>query len=404
MLFVDKVYNGIRFSTLRVIMENISRIFEFPSGSFFLFGPRGTGKSTLLKRRLPDALYIDLLNPERYRLLQARPERLNELMAGSPAAQTIVIDEIQRVPELLNVVHAALEGPGNPRFILTGSSARKLRRGGTNLLGGRAANCHLHPFMACELSEFDVDEAMRWGLVPLVRDSSNPEETLSGYANLYLEQEVQAEGLTRNIGAFSRFMEAMSFSHGAVLNTSAVSRECEIERRTVVNYVEILEDLLLGFLLPVFKRRAKRRTVSHPKFYYFDAGVFRSLRPRGPLDSNAEIYGASLEGLVAQHLRAWIDYSTGRHQLSYWRTRGGSEVDFVIYGETGFFALEVKHAQRFDSTDLRGLKAFREEYPEAETALIYRGNERRRVDDIWCIPAQEFLSGLNPGQPLRFER
>ena len=384
-------------------MENISRIFEFPSGSFFLFGPRGTGKSTLLKRRLPEALYIDLLNPERYRLLQARPERLNELMAGSPTAQTIVIDEIQRVPELLNVVHAALEGPGNPRFIMTGSSARKLRRRGTNLLGGRATNRYLHPFMACELPEFDIDEAMRWGLVPLVRDSSNPEETLSGYASLYLEQEVQAEGLTRNIGAFSRFMEAMSFSHGAVLNTSAVSRECEIERRTVVNYVEILEDLLLGFRVPVFKRRAKRRTVSHPKFYYFDAGVFRSLRPRGPLDLNTEIYGASLEGLVAQHLRAWIDYSTGRHQLSYWRTRGGSEVDFVIYGETGLFAIEVKHAQRFDSTDLRGLKAFRAEYPEAETALIYRGNERRRVDNIWCIPARDFLPGIQPGQPLRFD-
>ncbi len=384
-------------------MENVSRIFEFPQGSFFLFGPRGTGKSTLLKRRLPDALYIDLLNPERYRSLQARPERLNELMAGSPAAETIIIDEIQRVPELLNVIHAALEGPGNQRFIMTGSSARKLRREGTNLLGGRAANLSLHPFMACELSEFNVDEALRWGLLPLVRDSLNPDETLAGYANLYLEQEVQAEGMTRNIGAFSRFLEAMSFSHGSILNTSAVSRECEIERRTVVNYVEILEDLLLGFRLPVFKRRAKRKTISHPKFYYFDAGVFRSLRPRGPLDSNTEVYGASLEGLVAQHLRAWIAYSTGQLDLSYWRTRGGSEVDFVVYGKNGFYAIEVKHGQRFDNADLRGLKAFGEEYPEAETALIYRGDERRRVDNIWCIPAQEFLAGIQPNQPLRFD-
>jgi len=384
-------------------MENVSRIFELPPGSIFLFGPRGTGKSTLLKRRLPDALYIDLLNPERYRSLQARPERLNDLMAGSPAKETIIIDEIQRVPELLNVIHAALEGPGDRRFIMTGSSARKLRRSGTNLLGGRASSRSLHPFMACELSEFDVDEAMRWGLLPLVRDSLNPDETLAGYANLYLEQEVQAEGMTRNIGAFSRFLEAMSLSHGSVLNTSAVSRECEIERRTVVNYVEILEDLLLGFRLPIFNRRAKRRTISHPKFYYFDAGVFRSLRPRGPLDSNNEIYGASLEGLVAQHLRAWIDYSNGQHDLYYWRTRGGSEVDFVVYGETGLYAIEVKHGRRFDSADLRGLRAFSEEYPEAETALIYRGDERRRIENIWCIPARKFLPGIQPGQPLRFD-
>lgn len=379
-------------------MENVSRLFEFPLGSFFLFGPRGTGKSTLLKRRLPGALYIDLLSPERFRSLQARPERLRELMAGSPSVDTIIIDEIQRVPELLNVIHAALEEPVHPRFIMTGSSARKLRRSGTNLLGGRAANCSLHPFMACELSEFNLDQALQLGMVPLVLGSPDREETLASYVNLYLEQEVQAEGLTRNIGAFARFLEVMSFSHGAVLNAANVARESEIERRTVVNYIEILEDLLLGFRIPVFTRRAQRKTVSHPKFYCFDAGVFRSLRPRGPLDPSSDINGAGLEGLIAQHLRAWVDYSNGRHKLAYWRTRGGSEVDFIVYGEKGFFAIEVKHAQRINTNDLRGLKAFREDYPEAETALIYRGDERRRIDNIWCIPAQEFLSGLKPGK------
>ena len=384
-------------------MENISRIFEFPLGSFFLFGPRGTGKSTLLRRRLPGALYIDLLNPERYRSLQARPERLGELIAGSPSVDTIIVDEIQRVPELLNVIHAALEESGHPRFIMTGSSARKLRRSGTNLLGGRAANRSLHPFMACELGEFDLDRALRLGMLPLILDSPDPDVTLASYANLYLEQEVQAEGLTRNVGAFARFLEVMSFSHGAVLNASAVARECEIERRTVVNYIEILEDLLLGFRIPVFTRRAKRKTIAHPKFYYFDTGVFRSLRPRGPLDSDAEIHGAGLEGLVAQHLRAWVDYSNARQSLAYWHTRGGSEVDFVVYGEIGFYAIEVKHARRIDASDLRGLKAFHDEYPEAQTALIYRGDERRRIDNIWCIPAQEFLSGIRPGQRLRFD-
>ena len=383
-------------------MENKSRIIELPLDSFFLFGPRGTGKSTLLKRRVPDALYIDLLNPERYRSLQARPERLLELMAGSPSTDTVVIDEVQRIPELLNVVHAALEEPCSARFILTGSSARKLRRGGTNLLGGRAKSFSLHPFMACELGEFDVESALRVGMIPLVLDSPHPEDTLAGYANLYLEQEVQAEGLTRNVGAFSRFLEAMSFSHGAVLNATEVSRECEIERRTVVNYIEILEDLLLGFRLSVFTRRAKRKTVRHPKFYYFDSGVFRSVRPRGPLDSEAEIHGAGLEGLVAQHLRAWVDYTKGRHELAYWRTRGGSEVDFILYGELGFFAIEVKNSRRVDKPDLRGLRAFLDDYPEAEAALIYRGEDRRRIDGVWCIPAQEFLLGVEPNKVIRF--
>jgi len=384
-------------------VEKISRIIELPTDSFFLFGPRGTGKSTLLKRRVPEALYIDLLNPERYRSLQARPERLHELMAGSPAVDTVVIDEIQRIPELLNVVHIAMEEPRSARFILTGSSARKLRRGGTNLLGGRAKSFNLHPFMACELGEFSVEKALRVGMVPLVLDSSDPEGTLAAYSNLYLEQEVQAEGLTRNIGAFSRFLEAMSFSHGAVLNATAVSRECEIERRTVVNYIDILEDLLLGFRLPVFVRRAKRKTVRHPKFYYFDSGVYRFVRPRGPLDSEPEIHGAGLEGLVAQHLRAWIDYTKGRHELAYWRTRGGSEVDFIIYGEMGFYAIEVKNSRRVDKPDLRGLIAFLDDYPEAEAALIYRGEERRRIDGIWCIPAQEFLPAIEPNRALRFD-
>ncbi len=383
-------------------MENTNRIFKSPLGSFFLFGPRGTGKSTLLRKRLPNALYIDLLKPESYRSLQARPERLRELVAGSPSADTIIIDEIQRIPELLNVIHATLEEPDHPRFIMTGSSARKLRRGGTNLLGGRAANCSLHPFMACELSDFDLDQALQLGMVPLVLGSPDMEETLAGYVNLYLEQEVQAEGLTRNIGAFARFLEVMSFSHSAVLNAANVARESEIERRTVVNYIQILEDLLLGFRIPVFTRLARRKTVSHPKFYYFDTGVFRSLRPRGPLDSDSEIHGAGLEGLVAQHLRAWVDYTDGRHELSYWRTRGGSEVDFVVYGEKGLYGIEVKHAQRISALDLRGLKAFHEDYPEAEIALIYRGDERQRIDNIWCIPAQEFLSGIQPDQCLKF--
>ena len=197
---------------------------------------------------------------------------------------TVVIDEIQRVPALLTVIHAILEEPSPPQFVLTGSSARKLRRGGVDLLGGRAVHRTMHPFMAAELPEFDLDRALRIGLLPLVMGAADPTDVLDAYASLYLDEEVRAEGLTRNIGGFTRFLEAISYSHGAQLNVSAVARECEVERKVVAGYVGILEDLLLTFRLPVFRKRAKRATVTHEKIYLFDAGVFRSLRPKGPLD------------------------------------------------------------------------------------------------------------------------
>ena len=211
---------------------------------------------------------------------------------------------------------------------------------------------------------------------------------------------MQAEGLTRNVGNFTRFLEAVSFSHGGQLNISAVARECGVGRRVVTAYVGILEDLLLAFRLPVFRKRAKRATVIHDKIYLFDAGVFRSLRPKGPLDRPDEIDGQALEGLVAQHLRAWAAYSRYDVELFFWRTRGGSEVDFVVYGEQGLQAFEVKNAGRVHSGDLRALRAFRADYPEAETALLYRGRERLRIDGIWCLPVQEFLHGMVPDRGL----
>ena len=380
-------------------MEVISRFFRIPGRSCFLFGPRGTGKSTWLRHQLPDALYLDLLDPELYRSLIARPERLHDLLAGSPDTGTVVVDEIQRVPDLLTVIHAVLEGPRPKRFIMTGSSARKLRRGGVDLLAGRASHCTLHPFMAAEMPEFDLQEALKLGLLPLVLGTDHPADALAGYASLYLEQEVQAEGLTRNIGAFVRFLEAVSLSHGTPLNVATVARECEVGRKVVAGYVGILEDLLLAFRVPVFRRRARRRTVARDKLYLFDAGVFRSLRPRGPLDTPAEIDGQALEGLVAQHLRAWAAYSESGAQLFYWRTPAGTEVDFVLYGETGFQAIEVKNARRIGSGDLRPLRAFRTDYPQADAALLYRGAVRERIDGIWLLPVADFLRRLRPKTP-----
>lgn len=382
-------------------MEIERKFLHPPARHFFLFGPRGTGKSTWLRRALPRAAWIDLLAPAEHRLYAARPERLRELAAAQPAGSDIVIDEIQRVPELLTVVHQLMEEPQSPRFALTGSSARKLKRTGVDLLAGRAVVRVMHPFMAAELgSRFDLDAALARGLLPLVWDAPDPADALSAYAGLYAQQEVQSEGLVRDIGAFHRFLEAISFSQAAVLNVNEVARECAVGRKTVEGFVEILEDLLLAFRLPVFARRARRRVTAHPKFFLVDAGLFRALRPAGPLDRPEEARGAALEGLVAQHLRAWKDYSRSAAKLHFWRTRAGSEVDFVFYGPDDLWALEVKHANRIRPADLRSLKAFREDYPEARARLAYLGAERRVIDGILCLPVAELLAGLIPGGRL----
>lgn len=384
-------------------MEIIGRLFAAPPTGFFLFGPRGTGKSTWLRQEMPEALYIDLLDPESYRAYLAGPERLRQVVEGNPNAKVVVIDEIQKVPSLLDVVHQVVEGLGRkpPRFVLTGSSARKLRRAGVDLLAGRLLMKALHPFMAAELGDrFDLKRALRLGMLPLVLGSADPEETLKSYVALYLREEVQSEGLVRNVGSFARFLEAISLSHGALLNTSDVARECQVSRKVADGFVEILEDLLLGFRLQAFTKKAKRLLVQHPKFYFVDTGVFRSLRPKGPLDSPEMIDGAALEGLVAQHLRAWIAYSNGDHSLHFWRTKAGLEVDFVLYGENTFAAIEVKSARRVFGKDVKALRAFIEDYPAASACLLYGGRERLKVDGILCLPCEEFLRSLRPGQLL----
>jgi predicted AAA+ superfamily ATPase len=381
-------------------MEVIGRFLNPPRQSFFLFGPRGTGKSTLVKQQFPDALYLDLLDPEVFRTYSARPEHLRERLLATPSLKSVVIDEIQRVPELLSLVHSLIEGKRGLLFVLTGSSSRKLKRTGVDLLAGRALNCSLHPFMAAELEDrFDLDRALRHGLLPLVWGGDDPKRILEAYAALYIREEVQTEGLVRNVGNFARFLEAVSFSHGESLNISNVARECQVERKTVEAYVSILEDLLLSYRLPVFTKRAKRALVTHPKFYLFDAGVYRSIRPSGPLDRSEEIVGHALEGLIAQHLRAWIDYGDTGGSLYYWRTRAGVEVDFVVYTAHGIYAIEVKNSARIQPQNLRGLRSFRQDYPESKAYLLYRGTERLLKDGILCLPCEEFLRFLKPGLP-----
>lgn len=376
-------------------METIRRFLKAEKQSFFLLGPRGTGKSTFIKKEFPGTLYVDLLLPDVFRNYTAYPERLREMVHAQREKKTVVIDEVQKAPQLLEVVHSLIEEKRGLQFILTGSSARKLRKAGINLLAGRALMKHMHPFMAAELKGlFNLEKALQVGMIPLVLNSKDPMETLQAYVDLYLREEVQMEGLTRNIGNFSRFLEVVSFSHGAILNISNVSRECQVERKVVEGYIGILEDLLLAYRIPVFTKRAKRAVASHPKFYFFDSGIYSALRPSGPLDRPEEKSGAALEGLVAQHFRAWIDYNHPRSQLYYWRTSAGSEIDFVVYGKDMFRAIEVKNAATLHPQDLRSLKAFGGDYPEAKRSLVYRGKERLVRDGISIEPVTEFLLGL----------
>jgi|688.fasta_scaffold72715_4 predicted AAA+ superfamily ATPase len=387
-------------------MAVVRRFLQPPAQSFFLFGPRGTGKSTWLGQVFAQALRIDLLAPETRRAYQARPERLRQRIDADPVAHTspctVVIDEIQKAPELLDVVHALLEERPGLRFVLTGSSARKLRHGAANLLGGRLVSASMPPFMASELgSSFDLERALAIGLVPLIWQAKDPQANLAAYASLYLQEEVQAEALVRQIGDFSRFLEVISFSQASQLNLASLAREAEFPRKRAESYLSILEDLLLAFRLPVFQKRAQRQLVQHQKFFYFDVGVYRTLRPTGPLDAPEEIEGLALETLVAQHLRAFCQLRRPGGSLSFWRTRAGLEVDFVVYGPDLFWAIEVKRSARIDRRDLAGLKAFGADYPQAERLLLSFTPEPLLIDGIRCEPLEPWLRRLSPLAPLQ---
>lgn len=386
-------------------MTLFPRFFKAPKQSFFLFGPRGTGKSTWLQTHFPNALWIDLLDPETLRFYASYPERLQDTILAYPEKHVIVVDEVQKIPDLLPLIHLLIEEKRGLQFILTGSSARKLKRQGVDLLAGRALLSHMHPFIASELGkEFNLETALIHGMLPIVWSSPTPEQVLKSYSALYLKEEVQAEGLVRDVGTFARFMEIISFSHANVITTTNIARECGVSRTTIDTYLQILKDLLLAYTLPVFTKRAQRAVTTHPKFYLFDAGVFRALRPQGPLDRTEEIEGTALEGLVAQHLRAWIDAQQETYQLSFWRTRTGIEVDFIVYGKDGFWAIEVKNSDRICPKDTHGLEAFHEEYPESEPILLYRGKKRLMQKGVLCIPCDEFLRHINVTRSLSLQR
>lgn len=373
-----------------------NRIIKLPidqQNSFFLFGPRGTGKTSWLKKFLPTALYLDLLDFGVYAPLAANPNRLENLIPPD-YTDWVIIDEVQRIPELLNEVHRLIESR-HVRFILTGSSARSLKRKGTNLLAGRALRYTMHPLVIQELkNDFDLVHALNFGLLPAAVTHSDPKKYLESYVQTYLREEVQQEGLTRNIGSFSRFLEVASFSQGQILNMSEIARELSINRLIVSNYFDILEDLLLASRIDAFGLRAKRKVVAHQKFYFFDTGVYKVLRPMGPLDSQEEFEGSALETLFFQSLSAINDYYALDYKIYFWRTSTGQEVDFVIYGPNGLHAFEIKRAAKISNKSLDGLKAFGEDYPEAKLHILFLGKQREYYGNITAIPFQEALTEL----------
>lgn len=358
--------------------------------SYFIFGPRGTGKTFWLKENFPEAIYFDLLDATDYREFQAMPTRLEQRIPEN-YDDWIIIDEIQKVPALLNEVHRLIEHK-RYKFILTGSSARSLRRHGVNLLAGRALIKHLYPLTSIELkTAFKLPFCLEFGCLPAVFDHELPKDYLKSYVQTYLREEVLQEGLTRNLSIFSRFLEIASFSQGEVINYTSIAREIGSNRHTVSNFFDILDDLLIAYRLPVFSKRAKRDMVTHPKFYYFDTGVFRTIRPMGLLDTPAEAQGAALETLFLQEIRALNDYYNLNYVISYWRTRSQLEVDFILYGERGFHAFEIKRTTNITKQDLKGLQAFLEDFPEAKGYLFYGGTKTYWEGNIKIIP---FIDGI----------
>ena len=371
---------------------------ELPKGqSAFLWGPRKTGKSTLLRERFPDAVRFDLLDTRLLLELTRSPWALAERLGaldGTTLASPIIIDEVQKVPAVLDEVHRLIEDKGLG-FVLCGSSARKLKRGHGNLLGGRAWRFGLHPLTYAEIPDFDLLRALNRGLIPQHYDTKQYRRALAGYVDDYLKEEVFDEGLVRNTPAFSRFFDALSFSHGELVNSSNVARDCGVDSKTVREYFQILVDTLVGTLLEPFSRRRSREVITRaPKFYLFDVGVAGHLmgrrveRPAGPE------FGRALEHLVLMELLAYRSYREAELPLRFWRTKSGLECDFVL-GREGDVVIEVKGSTRLRPSDLRSIRAYVDEHSPRQAIVVCNERDARRTSDgIWILPWVRFLEQL----------
>lgn len=357
--------------------------------SAFLLGPRQTGKSTLLRKLFPDALYVDLLEADTFRELSAFPETLRQRVEEKH--QIIVIDEVQKLPQLLDEAQLLIDRNKDLRVVLTGSSARKLKRGKANLLGGRALFLKLHPLTSAELSFNRILDRLNWGGLPAVLDSEFPQQDLNAYVGTYLREEIQAEGVTRSIENFSRVLEFSSHLNGSQVNYTKVGNDAQVPPRTVQDYFTIFQDTLIGELLPCFQGTKKRKAVSTDKFYFFDLGVARNLARIGVIEERSKAFGDALEHLVFLELQAYRDYQMMDFELTYWRSRSKLEVDFLINDEV---AIEVKGTSRISPSDLKGLKALNEEITLNRKIVVCSETEMRKVDDIEIMPINRFLKQL----------
>ena len=364
--------------------------------SLFLVGPRQTGKSTLLRRTFPQARYIDLLEANTFRELSAYPETLRQSL--KPADKLIIIDEVQKLPSLLDEAQALIDRNKTLRFIFTGSSARKLRRGQANLLAGRAWFCRLHPLVSKEADYEALNRRLNFGSLPAVLDSQDPLEDLRAYVGVYLKEEIRAEGFVRSIENFSRFLEVAALTNTSIMNYTSVANDTGIPVRTVREHYQMLEDTLVGFQLPPFRQTRKRKPVATSKFYFFDVGVANVLMKRGHIVAGSELYGPALEHQVFLELRAYLDYNRIENELTFWRSQSGYEVDFIIGGET---AIEVKATKRVSHRDLRGLLALAEE-TELKNKIIVASEplERRTDEGVVVLPTEVFFRRLWEGSLL----
>lgn len=362
--------------------------------SCFLLGPRQTGKSTLLKQRFPEARYINLLEADVFREYSANPELLRQRL--KPADRRIIIDEVQKLPSLLDEAQALIDRDKQLRFVFTGSSARKLKRGHANLLAGRAWFARLHPLVSPEVEFAQLERRLNTGGLPAVFDSRHPRQDLLAYVGSYLQEEIRGEALTRAIEPFSRFLTVAGLCNGESLNFTSIGSDCGVAPRTVREYVQILEDTLVGHVLPAFQKTAKRKPVATAKFYWFDVGVAHVLGRQGHITAGSSAYGRALEHLVFLELRAYLDYRRREDSLTYWRSLSQIEVDFVIDEHT---AIEVKATGRVSGRDLKGLLALREEVPLQRMIVVCTERQARRTDEgVEVIPIGEFLETLWKGQ------
>lgn len=389
---------------LRVIMyRRCLALPEKPKESFFLWGGRKNGKSTLLSDTYKDAHFIDLLDSDSFLKYAQRPQILREELDALPAAsgnggQLIVIDEIQKVPGLLDEVHWNIERRKRV-FGLCGSSARKLRRGHANLLGGRALRYELGPFVAKELgSDFSLDRALNVGLIPQHYLSTESKGLLRAYISDYLREEIAAESLVRNLPAFGSFLEVAALSDTESVSFSSIARDCGVSAPTVREYFQVLIDTLIATLLPPFSKRPKRRTVQASKFYFNDVGLAGTLAKRGQVIAGSEAFGKAFENWIHHEIRCYLLYSSSDSDLSWWKTSSGTEVDFII--DQPLVAIEAKSSKKITSDHLKGLRTFADEYPEVTRRVVVCCEERPRVteDRILILPWQHFLDQLWAGE------